>query len=176
VTPKLPRLFKEVRPGVRLRSPNTVNRPLRHPSFGSYVSSWEAWASDEEIRFAGSSGGVLTALGEWLVRSGRIKAAITSAGSASAPTRTVPVRIISKEEFIASAGSRYAPVSNVQSVDDGGTDLAVVGKPCEFSALKSLQQSNRGGSGRGSGDAVLFAPERRASMQRADSPKPSALK
>jgi coenzyme F420 hydrogenase subunit beta len=134
-------LFKEVCPGVRLRSPKTADRPLHHPSFGSYVSSWEAWASDEEIRFAGSSGGVLTALGEWLVRSGRIKAAITSAGSASAPTRTVPVRIISKEEFIASAGSRYAPVSNIQSVDDGGADLAVVGKPCEISALKSLQQA-----------------------------------
>lgn len=134
-------LFKEVCPGVRLRSPSTVDRPRHHPSFGSYVSAWEAWSCDEEIRFAGSSGGVLTALGEWLVRSGRIKAAVASAASSSTPTRTVPVTIMSKKEFLASAGSRYAPVSNIQTIGDGGTDLAVVGKPCEVSALKRLQKS-----------------------------------
>lgn len=134
-------LFKEVCPGVRLRAPMTADRPQHHPSFGSYVSSWEAWACDEDIRFAGSSGGVLTALGEWLVRSGTIEAAIVSTGSPSAPTRTVPVRIMSREDFLASAGSRYAPVSNIQAMDDGGANLAVVGKPCEISALKNLQHS-----------------------------------
>lgn len=133
-------LFNEVCPGVRLHSPKIADRPLHHPSFGYYVSAWEAWACDEDIRFAGSSGGVLTALGEWLVRSGRTKAAITSTGSPSSPTRTVPVRIMSKEEFLASAGSRYAPVSNIESMVDGGRDLALVGKPCEISALKALQQ------------------------------------
>jgi coenzyme F420 hydrogenase subunit beta len=134
-------LFREVCPGVRLRAPENMGRPQHHPSFGSYVSSWEAWACDEDIRFAGSSGGVLTALGEWLVRSGRTKAAITSTGSSAAPTRTVPVRIMSRQEFLASAGSRYAPVSNIQTVDGDGADVAVVGKPCEISGLKRLQQS-----------------------------------
>ncbi|MET4137448.1 Coenzyme F420 hydrogenase/dehydrogenase, beta subunit C-terminal domain [Pseudarthrobacter sp. PvP090] len=134
-------LFREVCPGVRLRAPSPADRPQHHPSFGSYISVWEAWACDEDIRFAGSSGGVLTALGEWLVRSGRIKAAISSAGSPDAPTRTVPVRIMSRKEFLASAGSRYAPVSNIQAINDEQGDVVLVGKPCEISALRRLQQS-----------------------------------
>jgi coenzyme F420 hydrogenase subunit beta len=146
-------LFNQVCPGVRLRAPNASDRPQHHPSLGSYVSSWEAWASDEDIRFAGSSGGVLTALGEWLVRSGRMEAAVASAGSPAAPTRTVPVRIMSRAEFLASAGSRYAPVSNIEALDGVKDDVTVVGKPCEISALRSLHQST--GAAAGAGPVML---------------------
>ena len=41
-------------------------RSRRHPTMGSSFGVWEAWASDEAVRWRGSSGGALTALHGWL--------------------------------------------------------------------------------------------------------------
>lgn len=130
------RAFKRVCPGREV----VAHRPAgttRHPLMGSYVGIWEAWAVDPEIRHRGSSGGVLTAIQSWLLTSGAITQVATAAADPQQPVRTVPVRIVSREEALAAAGSRYAPVG-VGSIASLDPTHAITAKPCEASAIRAL--------------------------------------
>lgn len=125
-------------PGVLVERPDD-DRPKAHPELGSYTSVWRGWASDEDIRYRGSSGGVLTALSEWLLSSKKVDQVAASGASDSAPTHTVSKLLDSTAEVRKSAGSRYAPVPGLASLKQShGGRLAVVAKPCEISALRGL--------------------------------------
>ena len=116
----------------------------RHSTMGPVVSAWQAWATDPVIRHRGSSGGALTALVSWLVTTGET-ASFTGAGAdPSKPERTVALSITSKEQALASSGSRYAPVP-VLAQADLTPRTGLVAKPCEISAARMLL-SQRGGS------------------------------
>lgn len=133
------RQFRESCPGVRVSAPSRIG--LRsHPILGSYLSAWEAWAVDPEVRFAGSSGGVLTALTAWLVQSGQAKSVVGAAPGHARPSTTVPVRITTRDEALASSGSRYGPVGVAQLAGLSRGD-AIVGKPCEASAIRQLVEA-----------------------------------
>lgn len=126
--------FERVCPALTLTARRTPGQKS-HPILGRYVAAWQGFAVNDELRRAGSSGGVLTALSDWLVASGRAPAVQASAMSESRPTRTVPVRITTRQEALAAAGSRYAPVSNLDRAD---AHSPLVGKPCEVSAAYRL--------------------------------------
>lgn len=132
-------LFRRTCPGLGLSAPLSEGNSRHHETFGRYVAAWSGWAEDEQIRFEGSSGGVLTALSIWLLESKTVTSVTGSAASKSAPNRTVSVQIISREEALASAGSRYAPVGNAAFVNATDRHAAMVGKPCEVSAVSRFQ-------------------------------------
>lgn len=137
--PEATKLFKAVCPGRRLTASKCGGK--RHPIFGDYIHAWQASAADPEMRHAGSSGGVITALSGWLLDSGQTRSVIGSGISDLNPSRTVPVRIQSKEDALRAAGSRYAPVCNLPSMALSKSENALVGKPCEASAAYQLFQS-----------------------------------
>lgn len=127
-------LFARVCPGRVVPAP--ARSAYTHESLGPYESAWEGWAVDPEIRFAGSSGGVLTALAAWLLETGRVHVVAGAAPGARRST-TVPVRITSREEALASSGSRYGPVG-VASTVELDSRAAMIAKPCEASAIRQL--------------------------------------
>lgn len=132
------RVFDKVCPGRNMRAPH-AETGREHPTFGRYVSAWRARAVDTETRREGSSAGVLTALSTFLVETGRAPSVVGVAASADAPTRTVPVRIMSRSEALSSAGSRYAPVAVLGAHVDA--EASAVGKPCEISALRAVRRA-----------------------------------
>ena len=144
------RRFEQACPGCRV----AAVRPRgsrRHPTMGSYFGVWEAWASDDALRWRGSSGGALTALHAWLVDSGR-SSRIASAAMGREPRRTVSVTITTKAEALAAAGSRYAPVGVLAEPDLTSCE-AITAKPCEISAIRALGTSARSDDARtGTGD------------------------
>ena len=108
----------------------------RHPTMGSVLGAWEAWASDDDIRRAGSSGGTLTALADWLTTTGRASRVTGAAPAPSDARRTVSVTITTRAEALAAASSRYGPVTGAPgSLDPSG---AIVGTPCRISAVRAL--------------------------------------
>lgn len=144
------RRFEQACPGCRV----AAVRPRgsrRHPTMGSSFGVWEAWASDEAVRWRGSSGGALTALHSWLLDSGR-SSRIATASIGSEPRRTVPVTITTKAEALAAAGSRYAPVGILAEPDLDSSGV-ITAKPCEISAIRALGTSARA-DGDGDGDAA----------------------
>lgn len=131
------REFRRVCPGVAVR-PNPEKGPV-HPTMGTYLGVWRAWATDPELRHQGSSGGTLTALSAWLVETEQVND-VVAARSDTDPRRTRTARIVDRADALASSGSRYAPVGNAAvSVSSGE---AFIGKPCEASAVRALHASD----------------------------------
>lgn len=131
------RAFRKICPGVSVKAarwPLTRN----HPTMGPYVSAWSACAQDAELRYAGSSGGVLSALSLFLIESKRVTGVIGASMSKSAPTRTVSLTLSTKADVLRAAGSRYAPVSNGALYEPQNGELAMVGKPCEIYSARKM--------------------------------------
>ncbi|MDZ7910279.1 MAG: Coenzyme F420 hydrogenase/dehydrogenase, beta subunit C-terminal domain [Rhodococcus sp. (in: high G+C Gram-positive bacteria)] len=129
-------------PGIRVTAPPAHPNQNADRTFGSYSSAWVGWATDPEIRLAGSSGGVITAFTNWLVETKRASAVVASQEDPSNSRNTVPLKILTRDDAIRAAGSRYAPVANLPMVapSDFGSH-AVVGKPCEATALAQLSNA-----------------------------------
>lgn len=137
------RRFSRVCPGVRVDAP--PQQAATHPVLGTYVSAWQGTAVDEEVRFAGSSGGVLTALSTWLVETGRARTVAGACAAADAPRLTVPVSITTREEAMRASGSRYAPVAALDGWSGEAADAISV-KPCEASAARAYHQQTSPGA------------------------------
>lgn len=135
---KLADSFRQLCPGVGIDG-RRLSAPMSHPIFGGYFGVWTGFASDEAIRFSGSSGGVLTALSNWLIQSKKATSILGVGPQKDLPSRSVPVRITSREEALAASGSRYAPVANASQYIQNDSQAAFVGKPCEVYAVSQLE-------------------------------------
>ena len=112
------------------------------PAWGPYRSILTGHATDDAVRFVGSSGGMLTALSQFALREGLVDAVVTvQAGGSEAPLANPAQVIDDPAALLAAAGSRYGPsgplVTVAQLLDDGRRFL-FIGKPCDASALRQL--------------------------------------
>ena len=136
-------LIYDVCPGTRLEGLPTglVGAETRHDLiWGPYRRMVMAHAGDPEVRFKGSTGGVLTALAQYLVTSGRVEFVLHVKASARRPT--FGERHVSRDaaEVLAGAGSRYGPAAPLIDLRDSleqGAPFAFVGKPCDIAALRN---------------------------------------
>lgn len=144
-------IFSRACPGERVRA-QTPPGTRRDELLGSYVEAWEAWSTDSEIRHTASSGGALTALHTWLLESGRAVRVTGAAADRTEPRRTVPVTIMGREQALAAAGSRYAPVAALANPDVLAPGSAVTAKPCEIAALRAA-----GGAVTGDANPLLLS-------------------
>ncbi len=132
--------FEASCPGIVVHA-GAASAANRHPTMGPVVAAWEAWAADPVIRHAGSSGGVLTALAAHLLDSGVAHRVVGASAAEAEPRRSVSVTLTTRDEAIASAGSRYAPVCGAADVGTGadgtGAD-ATIGLPCRVAAMRRL--------------------------------------
>ena len=136
-------LIYDVCPGTRLEGlpRRLIDEQTRHDLiWGPYRRMVMAHAGDPEVRFKGSTGGVLTALGQYMVTSGRVAFVLHVKASSVQPT--FGERHISRDpaEVLAGAGSRYGPTAaliDVRQSLDLGAPFAFIGKPCDIAALRN---------------------------------------
>ena len=113
--------------------------------WGPYRRIVRAYASDPEVRWRGSTGGVLTALGQHLVESGEVTFVLHARAHATEATFGEHHISTTKADVLQGAGSRYgptAPLIDVIDVLDRGEPFAFIGKPCDVSALRNLARSD----------------------------------
>jgi coenzyme F420 hydrogenase subunit beta len=99
------------------------------------------YASDPDVRYRGSTGGVLTALGRYLLESERAKFILHVAASKTAPMRTERRLSFDAASVLDAAGSRYgpaAPLIDFTSILDRAEPFALIAKPCDVSAVRNL--------------------------------------
>lgn len=109
--------------------------------WGPYVSMQTGWATDPDLRFAGASGGGLSALLVHLLHSGRVDAVIQIAADPDNPIGNITVVSTDAGGVRAAAGSRYAPSAPLAGLMErvaDGRRYAVVGKPCDAAALRAM--------------------------------------
>ncbi|WP_421742080.1 Coenzyme F420 hydrogenase/dehydrogenase, beta subunit C-terminal domain [Cellulomonas sp.] len=130
--------FEQFCPGVGVRS--APRRASDDVLVGSSLGVWQGWATDPAIRQSGSSGGVLTAIADWLVGTGRKQIAV-GVGSSDVNAIVTAVRVATTTVGVREmAGSRYAPVGVASEPDAYRDDAVVVGKPCEVTAIRRRQE------------------------------------
>ena len=108
--------------------------------WGPYRKMALAWASDKETRFKGSTGGVLTALGQYLLTAKKVDFILHARASASEPSFGEPHLSLQVDDVIEGAGSRYGPTPaliNICEILDRNQSFCYVGLPCDIGALRN---------------------------------------
>ena len=114
-------------------------------AWGPVLELWEGYASDPEIRFKGSSGGVVTALALFCLEQEGISGVLHIGANAEAPWQNVTVFSRNRTELIARTGSRYSPAAPCEKIDwirEASSHCVFIGKPCDIVALRKLQAVN----------------------------------
>jgi coenzyme F420 hydrogenase subunit beta len=99
------------------------------------------YAGDPEVRYRGSTGGVLTALGRFLLASGRAKFILHVAASPREPMRSERRLSFDAVSVLDAAGSRYAPAAplvDFTALLDRAEPFALIAKPCDVAAVRNL--------------------------------------
>lgn len=104
---------------------------------------WEGYACDAEIRYKGSSGGVLSALALYCLEQESMEFVLHSGVSEAEPWTNTPVLSRTRAELLAHAGSRYAPASpcaGLGSIEQSDGPCVFIGKPCDAAAVAMLRR------------------------------------
>ncbi len=131
-------------PGVGVIGPTAADagpEARLHPVWGPIGRMHLGWAADEKIRFKAAAGGMLTALGCHLLESGKVEAVLHVKASTVDPVLTDAWISTTPAEVVAGSQSRYgpaAPLVHVKRLLDEGRRFAVIAKPCDVSAVRSL--------------------------------------
>jgi coenzyme F420 hydrogenase subunit beta len=134
----------EICPGVRVQGADPHRLEPETPVdliWGPAQTIIIAYAGDPEIRHRGSTGGVLTALGQFLVNTGRVKFVLHVQASATHPMRTAAKVSFTEADVLEGAGSRYGPAAPLRDFEDvlqRGEDFALIAKPCDVNAVRNL--------------------------------------
>jgi coenzyme F420 hydrogenase subunit beta len=112
-----------------------------------------ARATDPEVHSAGQDGGLVSAILLWCLEHDRIDAALVSALEGDGSTwKAVPRAVRTREDVLATAGSRYTYSANTlayaDAVASGGERLALVGMGCQASVPAIMRARKAGKPGR----------------------------
>jgi coenzyme F420 hydrogenase subunit beta len=112
------------------------------PYCGPALEIWEGHAADPEVRFAGSSGGLITALSLYCLEKEDMHGILHIGQDQANPLRNKTVMSRTRSELMANTGSRYAPASacdRLDLIESAPTPCVFVGQPTEVSALRKAR-------------------------------------
>jgi len=115
-------------------------------AWGPVMSVYEGYASDEEIRFNGSSGGAATALALFGIEQFDMSGVLHTAGNREVPYKNKTVYSKNKEGLLETLGSRYAPSCPCEKLDlieNAENPSVFIGKPCDVAAVKKAAAQNK---------------------------------
>lgn len=110
---------------------------------GPVLEIWEGHATDPAIRFAGASGGALSALAAFAVEKGGMHGVLHIAQKAEDPLHNETVLSRSRAELLSRTGSRYAPASacdRLDLIENAPAPCVFIGQPSEVAALRLARQ------------------------------------
>ena len=145
---QLPLIVKDeiaaVCPGVMVESPGWGDhQPDRNEVLvGPAKQIWEGWAADPQIRWSGSSGGVVTALSIYCLEKLDMALVVHTGMDPEQPWRNRTVISTGRSALLEHTGSRYttsSPVEALKVIEDSDRPCVFVGKPCDVAAVARLR-------------------------------------
>jgi coenzyme F420 hydrogenase subunit beta len=126
----------------RMRSPDEKD-------LGIVRSSYIARSKDEQILKVAQDGGVVTSLLTHAVENGVVDYAVGATKSSENPWRPIPTTMRSREQLLASAGTKVSTSGSLTAVAEAwlgypDSRLAFVGLPCQIQALRRVLTSPYG--------------------------------
>lgn len=110
--------------------------------WGPIAGVWEGHATDETVRYQGSSGGALTALAAYCIERHGMHGVLHIAQDPSDPVRNRTQLSRTRAQLLAAAGSRYSPASvcnGLGLVEQAPAPCAIIGKPSEISGVRNAR-------------------------------------
>lgn len=131
-------------PGIAIEAPGEDSAAVAGLSraWGPVLEVWEGYAADPEIRFLGSSGGVVTALSLYGLEKARLQGVLHVGPAAERPLANVAVVSHDRRELLERTGSRYAPAAPCAGfglLEREGPPYVFAGKPCDVAAVRRWQ-------------------------------------
>ena len=137
----------EVCPGHRLDHDFDEDDPMLlrelRPEWGPVIAVWEGHAADQEIRWAGSSGGAATALALYSLEREALHGVLHIDKDPQRPSLNRTVLSTSGEQLMRATGSRYAPASpcdRLDLIEDAPGKCVFIGKPCDVAAVQAARR------------------------------------
>lgn len=130
--------------GAMIYSNNYENLRTYESILGKHLACYIGFATDKKIRFKASSGGIVTALLNFLLENKYADGGIVTKIEAGNPPLAKAFVVKSKEEIIAAMGSKYCPVlfNDALKSLERGKRYVLVGLPCQIFAVKRLADFN----------------------------------
>ncbi len=135
----------DICPGIEL-SHNAFNgevMPELAREWGPVLEVWEGYASDFDIRYTGSSGGVVTAIALYCLENKHAGVVLHVGRDTENPLRSKTVFSRNKSELLNCTGSRYspaAPCAELGWIQKAAEPCVFIGKPCDVVGLRKFQQ------------------------------------
>jgi len=110
---------------------------------GPALEIWEGYAADPEIRYRGSSGGLLSALALYCLEKEGMEFVLHTAADETEPWINKTVQSRNRSEILARTGSRYAPASpcdELHLIEESARPCVFIGKPCDTAAVAMLRE------------------------------------
>jgi coenzyme F420 hydrogenase subunit beta len=135
-------------PGVAVKSNNLTDQESgnveSHLLIGPTLEIWEGYAEDPDIRYAASSGGMLSALSLYCLEKEDMKFVLHSGMNPDKPWENMSVQSSGgKKDLLNRTGSRYAPSSpcdSLQLIEKSDRPCVFIGKPCDAAAVSQLRK------------------------------------
>ena len=138
----MPRLL-ELCPGNR-QTLGAGDAPQTDRMWGAYHRLLKGHATDAELRFKASSGGVISAMASHLLESGKVDFVLHIGADPASPLRSQVQTSRSRAEILAGAAARYgpaAPLATIGALLNEGRPFAVIGKPCDIAGIRNLREA-----------------------------------
>lgn len=110
---------------------------------GPAVQIWEGWAADPEMRLAGSSGAVVTALAAYALERLNMALVLHTGMDPAVPWQNQTIVSRDRAQLIANSGSRYttsSPVEALRVIEQSDRPCVFIGKPCDVAAVARLRR------------------------------------
>lgn len=151
LTGSLLNMINAVCPGTRIVGPDPAQAaatgaemdPVWGPAFADTFAI--AHASAPSVRYRAAAGGVLTALGQYLLTSGAVAFILHATARADAPMRSTAQISETPEQVLQATASRYGPVAVLAALDQAlarNQAFAIIAKPCDIGAVRQYMQHN----------------------------------
>lgn len=143
-------LCDEVCPGYEVDFEALANNLFPHTVqdlyLGRYSSSFLGYASDYQIRFNASSGGLVTQLVAYALEEGIVEAALLTIMNPNQPLQPKSIIARTRSDVMRASGSKYCPVplnTSLNLLCREARKFAVVGLPCHMHGIRKAERVDK---------------------------------
>lgn len=133
-------------PGIKKNDEETLSGLESNAYAGKYLKCYAGYAIDADLRYAASSGGLVTALANFVLDIGWANGIIATKMDPEHPLRPIPFIARNKSDLRHTLGSKYCPVPVNLSLKEAlrsDKNYVIVGLPCHISGVRNIQKATK---------------------------------